>query len=148
MKSSREKGKAGEREAAHFLADLFKLPCRRGQQYQGGPESPDVAGLDGLHIEVKRVEKLQLDAALEQSARDAGTNELPLVLHRSNRKRWKITLYAEDVIRFVDAAGELIDRGHALARDADNFSAHRVVDGIQHEQTESTNNHEGEMPCH
>ncbi|MFC1453161.1 hypothetical protein ACFLSJ_07470 [Verrucomicrobiota bacterium] len=110
--NSRTKGKGGEVEAAHYLTELFKLPVRRGQQYRGGPDSPDVAGLPGLHIEVKRVEKLNLDTALEQAAREAGTNEVPLVLHRRNRKRWKFTFYADDLLRFLDATGALIDEGH------------------------------------
>ena len=110
--NSRAKGKTGELEAAHYLADLFKLPVRRGQQFRGGADSPDVAGLNGLHIEVKRVEKLNLETAIEQSARETGTNEVPLVLHRSNRKPWKMTFYADDLLRFLDAAGSLVDRGH------------------------------------
>ena len=114
--NSRAKGKTGELEAAHYLADLFKLPVRRGQQFRGGADSPDVAGLRGLHVEVKRVEKLNLDTALEQSARESGTDEVPLVLHRSNRKRWKLTFYADDLLRFLDAAGALIDEGHRTAR--------------------------------
>jgi hypothetical protein len=115
--NSRRKGKAGELEAAHYLADLFRLPVRRGQQFRGGADSPDVAGLHGLHIEVKRVERMNLDAALEQSARDTGTDETPIVLHRSNRKRWKITFYADDLLRFLDAAGALVDEGHRAHAD-------------------------------
>jgi hypothetical protein len=114
--NSRAKGKAGELEAAHYLGDLFKLPVRRGQQFRGGADSPDVAGLRGLHVEVKRVEKMNADTALEQSARDAGTDEVPVLLHRSNRKRWKMTFYADDLLRFLDAAGTLIDEGHRTAR--------------------------------
>jgi hypothetical protein len=54
---SREKGKAGEREAAHEISRLFNVQARRGQQFCGGPESPDVVGLPGVHVEVKRAEK-------------------------------------------------------------------------------------------
>ncbi len=110
--NSRAKGKAGELEAAHYLADLFKLPVRRGQQFRGGADSPDVVGLRRLHVEVKRVEKLNLDTELEQSAREAGTHEVPILLHRSNRRRWKLTFYADDLLRFLEAAGTLIDEGH------------------------------------
>jgi hypothetical protein len=114
--NSRAKGKAGELEAAHYLADLFRLPVRRGQQFRGGPDSPDVIGLRGLHVEVKRAKKLNLDAALEQSAGETATDEVPILLHRSNRKRWKLTIYADDLLRFLDAAGTLIDEGHRAAR--------------------------------
>ena len=114
--NSRSKGKLGELEAAHYLSGLFRLPVRRGQQFRGGADSPDVVGLLGLHVEVKRVERLNVDAALEQSARESGTNEVPLVLHRSNRKRWKMTFYGDDLLRFLDAAGTLIEDGHRAAQ--------------------------------
>jgi hypothetical protein len=39
---SRQKGKRGEREAAAELGQLLGVDARRGVQYQGGPESPDV----------------------------------------------------------------------------------------------------------
>jgi len=105
--NSRQKGKAGELEAAHFLTSLFHQPVRRGQQFRGGAESPDVVGLDGLHIEVKRVQKLNLDAAMEQSAREVAAGEIPLVLHRANQQHWKITLYADDVLRLAAAVVKL-----------------------------------------
>ena len=111
--NSRSKGKAGELEAAHFLSELFKLAVRRGQQFKGGADSPDVVGLPGLHLEVKRVEKLNVENALRQAAREASPVECPVVLHRSNRTPWKFTLYADDLLRFLDAAGALIDKGHA-----------------------------------
>lgn len=41
----------------------------------------------GVHFEVKRCEAVRLYPALEQAARDAGDN-VPVVLHRSNRRRW------------------------------------------------------------
>jgi len=107
MTNSRQKGKAGELEAAHFLTSLFHQPVRRGQQFRGGSDSPDVVGLDGLHIEVKRVQQLNLNAAMEQSAREAAAGEVPLVLHRANQQRWKISLYAEDVLRLAAAVAKL-----------------------------------------
>jgi hypothetical protein len=116
MTNSRVKGKAGELEAAHYLAHLFRQPVRRGQQFRGGADSPDVIGLEGLHIEVKRVERLNLDAAMEQSARETAVNEVALVIHRTNRKRWKFSFYADDLLRFLDAANSLIKLGHISER--------------------------------
>ena len=109
--NSRTKGKEGEREAARFLSALFGLPVRRGQQFRGGPDSPDVVGLDGLHLEVKRRERLNLDAALRQSFREAGPDQTPVVMHRSNRSPWKFTIYAEDLPRFTEAISRLFLRG-------------------------------------
>ena len=56
-KASREKGKRGEREASNFFKP-YGYETRRGVQYHGGPDSPDVVGLPDMHIEVKRVEAL------------------------------------------------------------------------------------------
>lgn len=96
-KMSRDKGKRGEAEVAHLLKS-YGYEAKRGCQYHGGPDSPDVTGIDGLHIEVKRVERLDLDAAMEQSIRDAG-EDMPVVMHRRSRKPWKVTLLLDDFMR-------------------------------------------------
>ena len=85
---SRQKGKRGEREAAAELAVVFGCEARRGVQYQGGPDSPDVV-LEGVavHVEVKRTETLSLYTATDQARHDAG-GKVPLVLHRRNGKAW------------------------------------------------------------
>ena len=57
-----------------------------------------MTGLPGLHIECKRVEKLNLEAAMEQAVRDARAGEKPAVFHRKNRKPWLTTLLTEDFI--------------------------------------------------
>lgn len=93
--NSRNKGAKGERELAEKLRGLgFKT--RRGQQYSGANGDADVVGIDGLHIECKRVERLDLDGALEQSINDARVGEIPVVIHRKNRKDWKVTMRLED----------------------------------------------------
>ena len=69
-KSQREKGKRGERELAGRLRD-HGYDCRRGQQFCGISGDADVIGLPGIHIECKRVERLNLQEAMEQSKRDA-----------------------------------------------------------------------------
>jgi Holliday junction resolvase len=81
---SRQKGKRGERECAAELASLLGVTARRGVQYQGGPDSPDVV-LDGvnIHVECKRTERLDLYAAITQ-ARDECGGKVPIVWHRRN----------------------------------------------------------------
>lgn len=99
----RRKGAEGEREAAAKLNEVLGTHLRRGRQYCGSPESPDVAGdLPGLHLEVKRVEALRLYPGLEQARRDAGTGEVPAVMHRMNKKPWVVIVYADDLIRLLD----------------------------------------------
>ena len=87
-KRSREKGKRGEREIASILRE-YGYDARRGVQYKGGQDSPDVIGLPGTHIEVKRTERLNLYDALSQSKADAG-DDMPIVIHRKNNSEWVV----------------------------------------------------------
>ena len=93
--NSREKGKAGEREFAALCRKHGFENARRGQQFSG-IEGKDVVGLEGIHIEVKRVERLNIDEAMKQSIRDSKEGEIPIVAHRKNREPWKVTMRAED----------------------------------------------------
>lgn len=90
-KMQREKGKRGERELAARLRE-FGYDCRRGVQYCGKNGDADVVGLPGVHIEVKRTEKLKLYDALDQAARDARAGEIPVVFHRKNNYEWTCIL--------------------------------------------------------
>lgn len=103
-KSQRDKGKVGEREVAKILQEHGWSDARRGQQYHGGGDSPDVIGIPGLHFEVKRVEKLNLKSAIKQSESDAADNEIPAVVHRKSREPWYVTLPFEDFLKFVKGA--------------------------------------------
>ena len=93
--NSRAKGAAGERELANELKK-YGYETRRGQQFCGANGDADVVGLPGIHIECKRVEKLNIDDAMKQSIRDAREGELPAVFHRKNRTEWKVTMRLED----------------------------------------------------
>ena len=104
---SRNKGKRGEREAAREIARVLGISARRGQQYAGGSDSPDVVtGCDALHIEVKRTERLSLYGAMEQAIGDAG-EKLPLVLHRSNHRPWVVVLRLDDLTRLREVLNGL-----------------------------------------
>lgn len=62
----------------------------------------DCEGLEGIHIEVKRVEALNIDKAMEQSIRDTSVKKekrLPAIFHRKDRKPWKTTMLFEDWIK-------------------------------------------------
>lgn len=96
MPNSRNKGKRGELELAKVLR-LYGYDTRRGQQFHGGPDSPDVLGLPGIHIECKRVQKLNLYDAMAQSKADAG-EDVPVVMHRRNRCKWLVTMELSDWI--------------------------------------------------
>lgn len=96
--NSRQKGARGERELANILKD-YGYETRRGQQFSGANGDADVVGLLGVHIECKRVEKLNLDAAMEQARRDAREGEMPVVMHRKDRQDWKVTLSLDDFMK-------------------------------------------------
>lgn len=103
MINSRQKGALGEREFAKKMKE-YGFDCRRSQQFCGkGGESADVIGLPFIHCEVKRVEKLNIDEALEQATRDCKAGRIPVVFHRKNNKKWKATL---DLDMFMMLYGE------------------------------------------
>lgn len=97
--NSREKGAAGERELAQILR-AYGFEARRGQQFSGANGDPDVVGMPGVHIECKRVEKLNLYEAMAQSINDARIGETPVVMHRKNREEWLVTMRLGDFIKF------------------------------------------------
>lgn len=99
-KMSRTKGKVGEREIAKILRE-HGYAARRGAQYCGANGDADVIGLPDFHIEVKRVERLDLESALNQSISDAREGETPVVFHRRNRTPWKVTLLLDDFLRII-----------------------------------------------
>lgn len=86
-RASREKGKRGERECRDELAEVFRCAARRGVQYQGGTDSPDVV-LTGVpvHVEAKRTERLSLWPALDQAKADSPAGATPIVWHKPNRR--------------------------------------------------------------
>lgn len=99
--NSRSKGKTGELEASALLKQ-HGFEARRGQQFAGGGDSPDVVhSLSGWHIEVKRVENLSLYPAIDQAERDRKDNERPLVLHRRNKKPWLVIMLADDFLDYA-----------------------------------------------
>lgn len=117
--NSRAKGAAGECELAHELSRIFGCQARRGRQFSGSPDSPDViTDLDGIHIECKRVERLYLYQALEQSRHDAGEGEIPVVIHRKNREKWvaiveldRLPELCEIIMRHLQKPGEGFEEG-------------------------------------
>lgn len=102
--NSRRKGKVGEREFAAVLRENG-YDARRGQQFAGGAESPDVvsAALAWLHVEVKRVQNLNLTDACVQAEGDCGGKPW-IVAHRRNRAPWFITMRAETFFQFLRGA--------------------------------------------
>lgn len=101
--NSRQKGCRGERMFAKLLRE-HGYEAERGQQHSGGKDSPDVkTNMPKCHWEIKFVEKLNLDKALEQSRRDAGEDEMALVAHKKSRQPWRVTMDFDEWIELYDA---------------------------------------------
>lgn len=101
--NSKAKGARGERLFRDLCREHGYTDARRGQQYSGANGDADVVGLDGIHAEVKFVEKLNLRDAMDQSVRDRRDGELPIVAHKTSRKPWLITMRADDWFRLYKA---------------------------------------------
>lgn len=96
MVNGKRKGAAGELEFSKVCTQ-HGYKARRTAQYCGkSGDASDVVGLPGMHVEVKRVEKLNIYDAIAQAKRDAAENgRRPMVAHRRNRGEWLITLPLE-----------------------------------------------------
>ena len=99
--NSRAKGCAGEREFRDVLREAG-FRARRGQQYAGNPDAPDVVCPDLPHIqwEVKRVQALNIHQAMAKAILDAG-GKMPVIAHRKNNTDWLCTLRASDFLDLV-----------------------------------------------
>jgi len=105
--NSRNKGAAGEREFSNWLKANFDAPARRSQQYCGTDNTSDVKWIDGIHVEVKRVQALNIDKAMAQAVSDSESKAIPMVAHRKDRKKWMITIRAEDLHGFSQLVSKL-----------------------------------------
>ncbi len=103
--NSRQKGARFERSLANILKE-YGYDCRRGQQYCGANGDADVIGLEGIHIEAKAVERLNIYEAMEQAKRDARENELPAVFHKKNRKEILVTMTLKDWLQLYQKGGK------------------------------------------
>lgn len=98
---SRRKGANGERAIASAYRakgfDVDRVPNSGGLKVKGDLKANDDS-LDGLHLEVKRQEKIQLNAWLKQAAEEASAGEVPIVIHRRSRSPWYATLPFDDLL--------------------------------------------------
>lgn len=99
--NSRSKGCRGELEASKVWAHVMGGKARRGQQFAGGNDSPDVVSdYPGIHLEVKRCERGNPYDWVYQATRDA-KGKCPVVLHRRNNQPWLLILELTDAPRFL-----------------------------------------------
>lgn len=105
-KSSQRKGAAAERELTSILRNAGYDVERGGSQTYG--EIPDIVGLPGIHIECKRVERLNISEAMQQAVRDSERFEdgSPTIFHRRSREKWLVTMFLDDWLQlYLKAVG-------------------------------------------
>lgn len=94
--ASQRKGAAGEWELTAVLTG-YGYEIKRGGSLSFG-EVPNLVGLPWVHIEVKRVEHLNVPEAMQQVVKDSVRfrDGMPALFHRRNQQPWLVT------IRLVD----------------------------------------------
>ena len=91
--NSKSKGKRGELELAELLRTAGYANARRSAQYCGNTgDAPDITGVEGLHIECKRREQIQDEVFMQQAEREAKKDEVPVVMYRRSREKWKVCI--------------------------------------------------------
>jgi len=132
--NSRQKGARGERQWRDELrANGYE--ARRGQQFSGSPDSPDVVclALPWAHFEVKAVEQLDIEAAMAQARRDSA-GKIPVVAHRRNFSPWLVTLEADWL--FDAATGFLGGNCHFCERVGKRINLRDAVEAATREAGE------------
>jgi Holliday junction resolvase len=102
----RVKGAVGEREVAGILRD-HGFNGRRTAPLQTNKANPeaDVAGIPGHHLEIKRQERISIEAWCQQAEADAPEGVKPVVVFRRSRQPWRVTLKLDDFLELVKEAG-------------------------------------------
>lgn len=101
--NSREKGARFERKVAEKLRE-YGYEAERGCQHSGGKDSPDVKhNMKGIHIEAKAVERINIWKALAQSERDAGADEIPIVIFKRNYGDNYVALSLDNFMKMFQA---------------------------------------------
>jgi len=99
-----QKGKRGEREVANLLT-ANGFPARRGQQFSGSPDSPDVVCeiFGDCNIEAKYRETFSINDVYTtiDKAREDDPDRFPQVWYRKNGKKWIVIMEAEDFLNVI-----------------------------------------------
>ena len=96
-KKERDKGARGERLLRDYL-NSFGVAVKRGYVFL---RQSDLVGLQGIHIECKFVERLNVRKAMSQAVEEAEKRRdgLPAVFWKVSRKPWLTIMRTEDFMR-------------------------------------------------
>lgn len=125
-KKSRDKGIRGELEAARFLRSVLGLgylPERILDQTRGEENGLDFIVWD-WGIQVKRyatVTPAVVKQGLEEAEKSVEADkelEWAMVMHRGDRRHWKVTMKLSEFLAFVDTYSELkVPKGQLITMD-------------------------------
>lgn len=105
--ASQRKGRRGELELCHLLSKKG-YHVRPGEALNFGGE-PDLLGMKGIHVEIKRRECPDIPAALAQAERDAeffsGGEDIPAVFTRGNGQQWRVVMTLDSFLRLYQLSG-------------------------------------------
>lgn len=97
--TERRKGKSGELEVVHALhRHGWGFAERTSNGRHQGARGDIAHGPAGVHLEVKRHERLNVPKALDQAIADARATDVPIVVHRPSRHEWMATLPLEELL--------------------------------------------------
>ena len=100
-KYERERGARFERMVAEILRK-HGYEAERGCQHSGGKDSPDVKhNMGKYHLEAKFSEHFAVWSALAQAERDAGDDEVPIVVFKRNRSKVYAVLEFDELIEII-----------------------------------------------
>lgn len=98
----KRKGERGERMLRDELHELGFEDATRGFVWN---HTSDLVGLDGIHVECKFVEKLNIRNALDQAKAESIKRQdgLPTVFSKTSRKPWIVTMDLKDWAKLYKA---------------------------------------------
>lgn len=96
-RASRDKGARTERALAALLNEYGFDNVHRGYTFH---HESDVVGLEGIHVECKSVERLNIFKAMEQATKEAEKRKdgAPVVFHKRTRTGFLVTMRIQDWI--------------------------------------------------
>lgn len=108
--NSRAKGCVGERELSHEIKRVMgwmgiQTEANRTAQHCGDSGDSDVLihQLPQVFAEVKRVERLNVQEAMDKAAKQAEVaGKIPVLFHRRNRHPWLVTLKLDQLPAFAE----------------------------------------------
>lgn len=96
--TERRKGKTGELEAIKVIQAHGWPRAHRTSDGRTQAGRCDVgSGPQGVALEIKRVERLNVPQALRRLAEDAGP-DIPILVHRPSRSPWMATLELTELL--------------------------------------------------